>query len=108
MRRVLSAGYGGRCTLVIPPGWVGCTNSLLSESTLPAPGSIPTSRVQLRLGVTVTAGPGCAANVREAQFGRNPWVGASQVLQDHKGVMVGVLPCAELLRSPCEKDRTIG
>ena len=40
----------------------------------------------------------CGLTKREAQFGRMPWVGASQHPKVYKGVMVDRHVCAELLR----------
>jgi len=62
----------------------------------------------LRLRVTVTAGSAVKWQVREAQNGRNPWVGGSCAPLGSKGVTVGRDLCAELFRVYEEKDQTIG
>ena len=75
---------------------------------LPSPGWSMQPCVQLRLGVTVTAGAGGTVREHRAQARRNPWVVHILLLLVLKGVTFLMLFRAELLRSSCIKLITIG
>jgi len=60
-------------------------------------GDIPAPGIHLAPGPVMlrrAAERGVSVCEREAQFGRNPWVGASARLKVRKGVMVGMSVCA--------------
>jgi len=59
--------------LYIPPGYVRRVRSLSCQTSLPA----PRYTVLMTVNVLITSRrAGVTVKTREAQFGRNPWVGA--------------------------------
>jgi len=82
------------------------TRWYIAQSTLP--GWTTVLSVQLRLGVTVTAGSGAEVKRHRALAWEIPWVGGSARLMALLPVTVGMEWCAELLRSTCENYAMIG